>query len=38
MQIILIIIGAVVGMWPGDGSGEMPGFGLGVGALLLVVG
>jgi hypothetical protein len=31
MQIILIIIGAVVGMWLGDGSDEVLGFGLGAG-------
>jgi uncharacterized membrane protein len=36
MQLILIIVGAFVGMWLGDGSDEMLGFGL--GALLLVVG
>ncbi len=31
MQIILIITGAVVGMWLGDGSDEVLGFGLGAG-------
>jgi uncharacterized membrane protein len=31
MQFILIIIGAFVGMWLGDGSDEMLGFGLGAG-------